>query len=328
MLLARCEEESRGDTFTACASDPYAGLSTAQDVDLYTRRLTYGFSRTGEAGQALDVPSDAAALLVTAFPDLTAEQRARVLEQTATDSGYPLDLTGSGGPAWRRINLAAAMAPDVEVNADGSVTVTNFSDATNAGAADASALTVGGGALDACDPEVSTYVVDWPEHAGIPAVGAVPSASGARVRVTEGSDTVSSLPPSPDHPHRDGDLGQRRVHPGLHGRLPAHVGRPPPRVDRVRRPGRRRWRGRGSLVARPGGGGDPGLPLKPRQACPHHRRTPTTAVRRHLTAVVDVTLVVRDGRNGCRTRWTGCRASSTLLRCPCSGESRCSTRWC
>lgn len=192
VLLARCEEEGYGDTLTACAGDPYAGLSTAQDVDLYTRRLTYGFSQTGEAGQALDAPSDAAALLITAFPDLTAEQRAQVLEQTATDSGYPLDLTASGGPAWQRINLAAAMAAEVVVNADGSVTVTDFSDATRASVADAATLTVGGVAIDGFDPEVRTYVVDWPEHGRIPAVGAVPAASGARVKVVGGSSTVSS----------------------------------------------------------------------------------------------------------------------------------------
>ncbi|MFJ9669998.1 GH92 family glycosyl hydrolase [Streptomyces sp. NPDC101221] len=192
VLLARCEEEGYGDTLTACAGDPYAGLSTAQHVDLYTRRLTYGFSRTGEAGQALDAPADAAALLITAFPDLTAEQRTQVLEQTATDSGYPLDLTASGGPGWQRINLAAAMAADVVVNADGSVTVTDFPDATKASVADASAITVGGVALDGFDPDVSTYVVDWPGHGRIPAVGAVAAEPGAKVKVTDGSDTVSS----------------------------------------------------------------------------------------------------------------------------------------
>ncbi len=192
VLLARCEEKGYGDTLTDCAGDPYAGLSTAQQIDQYTRRLTYGFSRTGKAGQALDAPSDAAALLITAFPDLTAEQRAQVLEQTATDSGYPLDLTASGGPSWQRINLAAAMAADVVVHADGSVTVTGSPDATKASVADASAVTVGGVALDGFDPEVSTYVVDWPKHRRIPAVGAVTAASGARVKVTSGSSTVSS----------------------------------------------------------------------------------------------------------------------------------------
>ena len=192
VLLARCEEEGYGDTLTACAGDRYAGLNTAQAVDLYTRRLTYGFSRTGEAGRTLDAPADAAALLITAFPDLTAEQRTQVLEQTATDSGYPLDLTASGGPGWQRINLAAAMAADVVVNADGSVTVTDFPDATKASVADASAITVGGVALDGFDPDVSTYVVDWPKDRRIPAIGAVTAAPGARVTVASGSSTVSS----------------------------------------------------------------------------------------------------------------------------------------
>ncbi|MHC3469468.1 glycoside hydrolase domain-containing protein [Streptomyces sp. 7R007] len=192
VLLAQCREEGYGDTLTACEGDAYDGLSTAQDVDLYTRRLTYGFSRTGKAGQALTVPTDAAALLITAFPDLTTEQRAEILEQTATDSGYPLDLTADGEASWQRINLAAAMAAHVVVNADGSVTVTNFSDATRASVADASRITVGGVAIDGFDPQVSTYVVDWPKNAGIPAVSAVPAASGARVKVTNGSSTVSS----------------------------------------------------------------------------------------------------------------------------------------
>ncbi|GHI93726.1 glycoside hydrolase domain-containing protein [Streptomyces olivaceus] len=195
VLLARCEEEGYGDTLTACAGDPYAGLSTAETVDLYTRRLSYGFSQVGEAGQALQAPSDAAALLITAFPDLTEEQRTRVVEQTATDSGLPLDLTGTGGPSWQRINLAAAMAADVTVGADGSVTVTNFPDATRAAVADASALTVGGVPLDGFDPGVGTYVVDWPKHGRIPAVGAVAAESGARVKVTDGSRTVSSARP-------------------------------------------------------------------------------------------------------------------------------------
>ncbi|MDQ0785052.1 glycoside hydrolase domain-containing protein [Streptomyces sp. B3I8] len=195
VLLARCEQEGYGDTLAACAGDPYAGLSTAQDVDLYTRRLTYGFSRTGKAGQTLKAPADAAALLVTAFPDLTAEQRTQVLVQTATDSGYPLDPTGDGGASWQRINLAAAMAADVVVNADGSVTVTNVADATKASVADARALTVGGAALDGFAPEVSTYVVDRSANGPVPAVTAVPAASGARVRVTTGGSVLTSDSP-------------------------------------------------------------------------------------------------------------------------------------
>ncbi len=138
VLLAQCQKEGYGDTLTACAGDPYAGLSTAQQVDRYTQRLTYGFTRTGKAGQALDTPADAAALLVTAFPELTAEQRTQVLERTATDSGYPLDPTGTGTPSRQRIDLAAAMAAHVVVGADGSVTVTDSPDATRASVADAS----------------------------------------------------------------------------------------------------------------------------------------------------------------------------------------------
>ena len=192
VLLAQCAKEGYGDTLAACEGDAYAGLSTAQDIDLYTQRLTYGFSQVGKAGQALTTPSDAAALLITAFPDLTTEQRTQILEQTATDSGYPLDLTGNGGASWERINLAAALAAHVVVNADGSVTVTNFADATKAAVADASAITVGGVPIDGFDPEVSTYVVDWSKNAKIPAVTAVPVQPGERVKVTDGSPVLSS----------------------------------------------------------------------------------------------------------------------------------------
>ncbi|MFE2531039.1 glycoside hydrolase domain-containing protein [Streptomyces sp. NPDC059371] len=192
VLLARCAREGYGDTLTACAGDSYAGLSTTQDVGLYTRRLTYGFSQVAKSGQTLRTPADAAALLITAFPDLTTEQRVQILEQTATDSGYPLDLTADGGASWQRINLAAAMAAHVVVGADGSVTVTDFADATKASVADARAIKVGGVPIDGFDPEVSTYVVDWPKNKRIPAVSAVPAESGARVRVTAGGSVLSS----------------------------------------------------------------------------------------------------------------------------------------
>ncbi|MFD7897174.1 glycoside hydrolase domain-containing protein [Streptomyces sp. NPDC059743] len=195
VLLAQCEKEGYGDSLAACEGDSYAGLSTAQHVDLYTRRLDYGFSQVGKSGQALRTPSDAAALLITAFPDLTTAQRTQILEQTATDSGSPLDLTGDGGASWERINLAAAMSAHVVVKADGSVTVTNYSDATRASVADAKAITVGGVAIDGFDPAVSTYVVDWPKNKKIPAVSAVPDRSGARVKVTDGSSVLSSAGP-------------------------------------------------------------------------------------------------------------------------------------
>ncbi|MFJ3670305.1 glycoside hydrolase domain-containing protein [Streptomyces sp. NPDC090106] len=192
VLLARCRAQGYGDTLTACQGDPYDGLGTAQDISLYTQRLTYGFSQVGKAGQALTVPSDAAALLTTAFPDLTAGQRTQILQQTATDSGYPLDLTGDGEASWQRINLAAAMAAHVTVGADGTVTVTDMVDATKASVADAEAITVGGLAIDGFDPDVSTYVVDLPKSAAVPSVTARPAQSGARVKVTNGSSVLSS----------------------------------------------------------------------------------------------------------------------------------------
>lgn len=195
VLLQQCRKDGYGDTLVACAGNPYAGLDTAQDVDLYTQRLSYGFSQVGKAGQDLTAPSDAAALLVTAFPDLTAEQRTQVIEQTATDSGYPLDLTGDGGASWERVNLAAAMAAHVVVNANGTVTVTNFADATKASVATAAAVTVGGIPIDGFDPAVLTYVVDWPKNQKVPSVTAVPAEPAARVRTTDGSPIVSSPTP-------------------------------------------------------------------------------------------------------------------------------------
>ncbi|MGW0086095.1 glycoside hydrolase domain-containing protein [Streptomyces sp. NPDC003393] len=192
VLLAQCREEGYGDTLAACEGDAYDGLSTAQDVDLYTQRLTYEFSQVGKAGQPLRTPSDAAALLITAFPDLTTAQRTQILEQTATDSGYPLDRTADGEAGWQRINLAAAMAADVVVHADGSVTVKNHPDATKASVADARSITVGGLAVDGFDPEGSTYVVDWPKGGRPPAVSAVAAEPGARVKVTDGSSLLSS----------------------------------------------------------------------------------------------------------------------------------------
>ncbi|WP_240529669.1 glycoside hydrolase domain-containing protein [Streptomyces mangrovisoli] len=192
VLLAQCSAQGYGDTLAACAGDSYDGLSQAQDVDLYTQRLTYGFSQTGKAGQTLVTPSDAAALLTTAFPDLTTGQRTQVLEQTATDSGYPLDLTGGGEASWQRIDLAAAMSAQVVVDADGQVTVTGRTDATRASVAGARAITVGGVAIDGFDPDTATYVVDLPRNARIPAVSAVAAASGARVKVTDGGSVLAS----------------------------------------------------------------------------------------------------------------------------------------
>lgn len=114
-------EAACGDTLSACvdADTPY--LSDEDAIDVYTERMTYGFPLVGEPGQPLTVPGHAEVLLATSHPELTAEQRRQVLQLTAIDSGSPLD-EGTDG-SWQRINLAAAMDAEVEVAADGTVSL-------------------------------------------------------------------------------------------------------------------------------------------------------------------------------------------------------------
>lgn len=59
-------------------------------------------------------------MLRFAHPELTDEQRAQVLQLTALDSGYPLDLSGEHG-GWQRMNLQAALSAEVTVDEDGNV---------------------------------------------------------------------------------------------------------------------------------------------------------------------------------------------------------------
>ncbi|MEE4545908.1 hypothetical protein V2S66_28550 [Streptomyces sp. V4-01] len=47
-------------------------------------------------------------------------------------------------------------------------------------------------AIDGFAPDVSTYVVDWPRNARIPAVSAVPAQPGARVKVVDGGTVLSA----------------------------------------------------------------------------------------------------------------------------------------
>jgi predicted alpha-1,2-mannosidase len=191
VLLAACRAAGYGDTLTECQGDPYDGLDESAAVDRYTSRLSYGFSQVGEAGQPIAVPEEAAALLSTAFPDLTAAQRTQVLEQTALDSGYPLDLTAEGDASWQRLDLAAAMSAQVVVGADGNVTVTNGTDATRASMTTAGSIQVDGTAVDGFSPATRTYVVDRAVEAGAPELAAVPSAQGATVTATAGSGTAT-----------------------------------------------------------------------------------------------------------------------------------------
>lgn len=192
VLLAQCEADGYGDTLTECSGDAYDGMTAAQDVDLYTQRLSYGFSQVGRAGVKVQAPGDAAALLETSFPELTTAQRTEILEQTATDSGYPLDLTSEGDASWQRINLAAAMTAQYAVNADGTVTVTNHADATSASVAQASSISVDGTALTSFDPATRGYVVDWPASEPLPVVTAT-ATDGATVTTATGGALGSSL---------------------------------------------------------------------------------------------------------------------------------------
>lgn len=97
---------------------PY--LPQVEALALYEERLHYGFPQVGETGQALEVPAGAADMLRFAHPDLTDEQRAQVLQLTALDSGYPLDISGEYG-GWQRMNLQAALTADVTVDEAGNV---------------------------------------------------------------------------------------------------------------------------------------------------------------------------------------------------------------
>ncbi|GAA1453831.1 LPXTG cell wall anchor domain-containing protein [Nesterenkonia lacusekhoensis] len=59
-------------------------------------------------------------MLRFAHPELTDEQRAQVLQLTALDSGYPLDISGEYG-GWQRMNLQAALTAEVTVDEAGNV---------------------------------------------------------------------------------------------------------------------------------------------------------------------------------------------------------------
>jgi hypothetical protein len=114
-------EAGCGDTLENCiaADTPY--LSDEAALAVYTERMSYGFPQISAAGQAVTVPAGAEALLISSHPELTDAQRRQVLSLTSIDSGYPLDKGAEG--SWQRLNLAAAMAAEVIVNADGSVSL-------------------------------------------------------------------------------------------------------------------------------------------------------------------------------------------------------------
>ena len=103
-LEAKC-----GTTIAECAQPASPAAAAAE----YRQRLTYDLPQLRTGGVPLTVPDGAEALLTFTHPDLTAEQRRQILTDTAVDSGYPLDLTGTSAPAsdigWTRIDIAAAL---------------------------------------------------------------------------------------------------------------------------------------------------------------------------------------------------------------------------
>ncbi|WP_082405844.1 phosphatase PAP2 family protein [Microbacterium sp. No. 7] len=135
-LADRCDDDGFGATLEECIAAVGANadrgyqnaftdvVSTAPVTDrasalaAYEARMTYGFPQVGDAGQPAVVPEGAETLLVTAFPDLTDEQRRAVLAATQIDSGYPLDSTSEG---WQRINLPAALSAKVTLDSAGAV---------------------------------------------------------------------------------------------------------------------------------------------------------------------------------------------------------------
>lgn len=106
-LCSVLEAAAGADLVTSVEQDqPYMSFGAARDH--YRQYLSYGFGQLGPAGVPLEVPEFAPNLLITAYPQLNAEERAQVLRDTALDSGYPLDKQGPDG-GWQRIDLLAAM---------------------------------------------------------------------------------------------------------------------------------------------------------------------------------------------------------------------------
>ena len=114
-------EADCGEPLEECIEDDTPYMDHADAADVYRERLTYGFDQIGQSGVPMDVPDVAAALLISSHPDLSKAQRIRVLELTAIDSGYPLDLSVHSTASWQRIDLSAAMKADVTVDEDGKV---------------------------------------------------------------------------------------------------------------------------------------------------------------------------------------------------------------
>ena len=96
--IAECAAPGDGE------SDPWA-TQAARNFHDFT--MNYGLPAPGEAGQPMVVPEGAEVLLEAALPNLSAEQRRSLLEQTADPSGEALDQNNGNG-SWQRLNLIRA----------------------------------------------------------------------------------------------------------------------------------------------------------------------------------------------------------------------------
>lgn len=115
-------EKKCGTTIATCTKQGLQWLSAKESVRVYTERMTYGFPKIGQKGVKFTVPTYAEELLRTIFPKLTKHQRKMVLQATALESGYPLDINGPDG-GWQRVNFAKAFAAKVTVQRDGSLII-------------------------------------------------------------------------------------------------------------------------------------------------------------------------------------------------------------
>ncbi|SDR79853.1 acid phosphatase [Corynebacterium timonense] len=97
-------------------------VSTAQAVASMEEWMGYGLPTVYVPDAPMIVPQAAPVLLEARFPELSWEQRAEVLRQTAAPAGNPLDWQAEGG-SWQRINLVKATAAQVTVHEDGTLTV-------------------------------------------------------------------------------------------------------------------------------------------------------------------------------------------------------------
>ena len=96
--------------------------STQDAVVEYSKFMDYDFAPRYHTDAPMVVPQAAPVLLAASHPELSWDQRAEVLRQTARPAGNPLDWQAEGG-SWQRLDLARAMAATVTITPDGAVNV-------------------------------------------------------------------------------------------------------------------------------------------------------------------------------------------------------------